>query len=49
MNISERGFYGRKSATGWFFWLAVRGIGERVRDVGDILLAQPAQQGLFVL
>ena len=27
------------------FWLAVRGSGERVSDVGDILLAQPAQQG----
>jgi hypothetical protein len=25
--------------------LAVRGTGERVSDVGDILLAQPAQQG----
>lgn len=29
--------------------LAVRGTGERDSDVGDILLAQPAQQDLFII
>jgi hypothetical protein len=32
-----------------FQGLAVRGTGERDPDVGDILLAQPAQQGSFII
>jgi hypothetical protein len=32
-----------------FLGLAVRGTGERDSDVGDILLAQPAQQGCFII
>ena len=35
----------KKTGTDGFSGLAVRGTGERVSDVGDILLAQPAQQG----
>jgi hypothetical protein len=32
-----------------FLGLAVRGTGESVSDVGDILLAQPAQQVYFII
>jgi hypothetical protein len=40
-----RGNFQEKQNKESFLGLAVRGTGERDSDVGDILLAQPAQQG----
>jgi len=44
VNEYDGNFWEKKGKEG-FLGLAVRGTGERDSDVGDILLAQPAQQG----
>jgi hypothetical protein len=48
VNVSRRNFQEKGQDSG-FQGLAVRGTGERDPDVGDILLAQPAQQGKFII
>jgi hypothetical protein len=48
VNGYRRNFRNKQGMQG-FLGLAVRGTGERDSDVGDILLAQPAQQGHSII
>jgi hypothetical protein len=47
--LGKRYFFLSGFDGGMLFWLAVRGTGERELDVGNILLAQPAQQGTSII
>jgi hypothetical protein len=49
VNEYRGNFLEKKGYKEVFLELAVRGTGERDSDVGDILLAQPAQQGSFII
>jgi hypothetical protein len=49
LSTNIEGIFSNREGNQVLLGLAVRGTGERDSDVGDILLAQPAQQGYLII